>query len=424
MKPAAMMGTLYNLLWYPALPIALAATRPRSIADVRERLGVSIPIGNADTRSPRIWIHAASVGEVEAIRPIASGLLERHPGAAIIISTMTAAGRDAARDRIPGAAAWLLAPLDSPGAVRSFLARVNPTLVLIAETEVWPNYFLESARGGAKVVVVNGRMSDRSLARYKRASSLFGPVFGSATAILAKTDADARRYLEFNPSARVTVVGDAKLDASASVSDTQVRPELAAFVRGRRVLIAGSTAPGEDAIFVAAWQELRSRFPGLMLVVAPRHLDRVPEIETMLRAKSVETRKASALAPGAADTLLLDTMGELRGLYRHAAIAIVGGSLLPGRGGQSPVEAAAAGVPLLIGPHHENQKDLVASLVQAGGAEIVHDAREIAEKCAIWLSSETARAQAGMHARETLELGRGAAKRTVEHIENLLAGGS
>ncbi|HVN64977.1 MAG TPA: glycosyltransferase N-terminal domain-containing protein, partial [Candidatus Binataceae bacterium] len=164
--------SLYNLLWYPALPIALAAARSASSEDRSERLGRGGSIDLAG--SPRIWIHAASVGEVEAIRPVAAGLLERHLHAALIITTMTTTGRDSAKSRIPNARAWRLAPLDSPRAVRAFLATINPDLVLIAETELWPNFFFESAAHGARIAIVNGRMSERSMHRYLLARGLFG----------------------------------------------------------------------------------------------------------------------------------------------------------------------------------------------------------------------------------------------------------
>ncbi len=162
-----MLSAIYNLLWYPALPFALIAAHPANMRDYRERMGHG-DIPNT-TGAPRIWIHAASVGEIEAIRPVAVGLLEHYPGAMMAITTMTATGREAAQRRIPGAAAWMLAPLDNRRAVRSFLERLRPSLVLITETEIWPNYFLESSRAGATIAVVNGRISERSMRRYMRA---------------------------------------------------------------------------------------------------------------------------------------------------------------------------------------------------------------------------------------------------------------
>jgi 3-deoxy-D-manno-octulosonic-acid transferase len=180
-----MLSALYNLLWYPALPIALLAAHPANMRDYRERMGHGDFPDTAG--APRIWVHAASVGEIEAIRPVANGLLEHYPGAVMAVTAMTAAGREAAKRRIPGAAAWMLAPLDKPRAVRSFLERVQPSMVLITETEIWPNYFIESALIGATIAIVNGRMSERSLRRYLRARSLFEDALHQATMILAQS---------------------------------------------------------------------------------------------------------------------------------------------------------------------------------------------------------------------------------------------
>src|SRR5208282_2439052 len=230
--------------------------------------------------APRIWIHAASVGEIEAIRPVANGLLEHYPGAVMAITAMTAAGREAATRRIPGAAAWMLAPLDNQRAVRSFLERVQPNVVLITETEIWPNYFIESARMGATIAVVNGRMSERSLRRYLRARGLFEDALGQATLILTQSREDAQRYAKFDLPATVVVTGNTKIDAAQTemAAEEPIRAELMAFARGRKIFIAGSTAAGEDAAIASAYRELRKDFPQLALAIAPRHLERTPEI--------------------------------------------------------------------------------------------------------------------------------------------------
>src|SRR5271167_3217268 len=252
---APMLSALYNLLWYPALPFALLAAHPANVREYRERLGHG---DFPDTvGAPRIWIHAASVGEIEAIRPVANGLLEHYPGAVMAITAMTAAGREAATRRIPGAAAWMLAPLDNQRAVRSFLERVQPNVVLITETEIWPNYFIESARMGATIAVVNGRMSERSLRRYLRARGLFEDALGQATLILTQSHEDARRYEQFDLAAKVVVTGNTKIEAErADSAEEPIRRELLAFAPGRKILIAGSTAAGEDAVIAGAYREL------------------------------------------------------------------------------------------------------------------------------------------------------------------------
>ncbi len=297
-----MLSALYNLLWYPALPFALLAAHPANMRDYRERMGRGDFPETAG--APRIWIHAASVGEIEAIRPVAIGLLERYPGAVMAITTMTAAGREAARRRIPGATAWMLAPLDNRRAVRSFLERVRPNLVLITETEIWPNYFIESARAGATIAVVNGRISERSMRRYMRARACFDDALGRATLIMTQSRRRRARATRSSISpAKIVVTGNTKIEAAKAdvATEDPIRPELLAFASGRKIFIAGSTAPGEEAVIANAYRELRKEFPQLALTIAPRHLERTPEVENALRAASLDYVKASELnSPNAA----------------------------------------------------------------------------------------------------------------------------
>ncbi|MGC2495785.1 3-deoxy-D-manno-octulosonic acid transferase [Candidatus Binatus sp.] len=420
-----MLSAIYNMLWYPALPFALIAAHPANMRDYRERMGHGDFPDTAGT--PRIWIHAASVGEVEAIRPVAIGLLEHHPGAIMTITTMTATGREAAMRRIPGATAWMLAPLDNRHAVRSFLERVQPNVVLITETEIWPNYFLESARAGATIAVVNGRISERSMRRYMRARGLFRDALGHATLILAQSHEDATRYAQFDLKAKIVVIGNTKLEVAKADATTEdpIRPGLLRFASGRKILIAGSTAPGEDAVVVDAYRELRKNFPQLALMIAPRHLDRTPEVENLLRAASLNFVKASELnSPDTvpdADVLILDTMGELRSFYRRGAIAFVGGSLAPGRGGQNPAEPALVDVPVLIGPYHENQHAMVSSLVTSGGARIVKNSGDVVSEASKWLADDAARQQAGRNAHASVSKGAGGAQLALKHLEALIS---
>ncbi|HYB90676.1 MAG TPA: 3-deoxy-D-manno-octulosonic acid transferase [Candidatus Binataceae bacterium] len=420
-----MLRHLYSILWYPALPFALAAAGARDARDRRERMGrIELPPGASP---PRIWIHAASVGEIEAVRPIAAGLRRRYEHGAIVVTTMTATGRDAARRRIAGAAACALAPLDCPLTVRAFLRAVRPNLVLVAETELWPNYFIESRRAGARVAVINGRISERALAGYRRAKSLFAAALQCADLILVQSADDARRYFALGaPPDRVIVTGNTKFDLVLDGTGPPLREELEQFASGRPVLVAGSTAPGEEAVVADAYLKLRERFPALALVIAPRHPARTPEVEQVVRARALAYVRASELPPPAPDVgaeraplLILDTMGELRALYGRAAIAFVGGSLDASRGGQNVAEPAAASVPVLFGPHYENQREMASALISAGGAQVVRDAGEIADACARWLTDDRARQSAGQAARQTAGEAGGGARRTLMHLESL-----
>ena len=256
-----------------------------------------------------------------------------------------------------------------------------------------------------------------------RARGLFEDALDQATLILTQSREDARRYAKFELAAKVIVTGNTKIEAAQAqiANEEPIRPELMAFAPGRKIFIAGSTAVGEDAVIAGAYRELRKDFPQLALTIAPRHLERTPEIENALRAASLDYVKASELSsPSAArdaDVLILDTMGELRGFYRRGSIAFVGGSLAPGRGGQNPAEPALVEVPVLIGPYHENQQQIVSSLVGSGGARIVKNARDIISEASKWLGDDAARQQAGRRARSAVSRGSGGARFALKQLE-------
>ncbi|HKD67153.1 MAG TPA: 3-deoxy-D-manno-octulosonic acid transferase [Candidatus Binataceae bacterium] len=416
--------SLYNLAWYPALPLALLATGGRAEPVRRQRLGRddSLPALGSATR---IWLHASSVGEIEALRPIALGLLEQEPAAVLIVTAMTETGREAARRRIPGAAACRLAPLDHPLAVRAFLAASAPDVVLISEAELWPNYLFESHRFGARVALVNARVSARSFGRYRLMRPLWAAALNCADLLLAQSQPDADRFVALGaPPAQVIITGNTKFgDADQGIA--AAHPALERFAGAAPTLIAGSTAPGEEAMVLDAYGELRRQFPGIRLVLAPRHLERVGEIEALLAARQLEYAKATGLKAGvrpspSADVLLLDTLGDLRLLYRCATLAFVGGSLFEGRGGQNLGEPAAAGLAVLFGPFHQNQRETAQALLAHGGGEVVANAREMAEAGARLLRDDTGRRERGVRAREVYDNLAGGAARTLLELRALI----
>ncbi len=421
-----MLRHLYNALWYPAMPLALALSGAAGDpAARRARMGTAwTSDGAAPPAEPRIWAHAASVGEVGALRAVLTALVCERPEATLVVTTMTAAGRDAAQRSIRGARAHLLAPLDCRRALRPFLDALRPTLVLIAETELWPNYFIESRRAGARIAIVNGRISERAFGRYRYFRPLFRETLGCADLVLAQTDEDARRFLALGAAeSRVNVTGNTKFDLE-SLSAAPLRPELRAFAPGCPLLVAGSTAPGEEQIVLDAWRELRIRFDAIALALAPRHLQRIAEVERLMRAARIEYSKASSpvtTAAGASRVLLLDTMGELHAMYGRAAVAFVGGSLVPGRGGQSLAEPAAAGVPVLFGPFHENQRAIASALLAARAGAVVRDAAELARAVAAFIDDESERRAAGRRARAVVERMAGGVGATLMHLRPLIS---
>jgi 3-deoxy-D-manno-octulosonic-acid transferase len=426
------MTSLYNALWYPALPFALIAGGGLDAVNRRERMGIAALASNS-LGTPRIWLHAASVGEVEAVRPVALGLLGEYPGAMTVVTTMTVTGREAARTRIAGASAFQLAPLDCPTSVRSFLSAVRPHLIIVAETELWPNYLIEGARCGALVAIVNGRVSARSMSRYRYIRPLIAEALAHTHLVMVQTNDDARRFRDLGaPPANVLVTGNTKFNLDDAAPP--LRFALEYFCAHRPVLIAGSTAPGEERMVLTAYRNLIERFPSLALIIAPRHLTRASEIEGEIHAAGFACQRASLLPvddaigvvnvePRARDddaVLLLDTMSELRALYAHSTIAFVGGSISPPRGGQNMAEPAAVAVPVLFGPHYENQQQAGDTILEAGGGRLVEDAAQIESTCAEWLADDDARRAAGANARRAVERLAGGAAATLNHLAALI----
>jgi 3-deoxy-D-manno-octulosonic-acid transferase len=257
--------------------------------------------------------------------------------------------------------------------------------------------------------------------RYLIVRELIAHTLVHADKILVQTPADADRFRALGaPAERVIVTGNTKFDLDDSPAP--LRPALDNFARDRPVLLAGSTAPGEERMVLEAYRNLLGRFPNLALAVAPRHLDRVSAVEDDLRESGLPYVKASdeTITLGNQNVLLIDTMGELRGFYYRAVIAFVGGSMNPPRGGQSMAEPAAAAIPILFGPHHENQRQIAEALLEAGGAVVVNDGGEIETQCAAWLANEPARRAAGQAARRVIEHLADGAAATVEHLRAML----
>jgi len=414
---------LYNAIWYPALPFALLAGG----GDRHERLGRVRPGEMALDGVPRLWFHAASVGEIEGLSAVARGLMSELPGASAIVTTMTEAGREAARRRIPDAAVHRLAPLDHRAAVLTFIAAARPDLVVITETELWPGYLVETRRAGARIAIVNGRISEHAFERYIWLRPLIAEALGEVDLVLAQTLDDACRYRALGaPRRRVVVTGNTKFDFARQAPPAPLRFDLDRFASAGPLLVAGSTAPGEETIVLAAWRMLAARFPNLRLAVAPRHLDRIGELEQLFRLEAVAPYIKASMISAATDPsvriLLLDTMGELSALYHHATLAFVGGSLVAGRGGQSLAEPAAAAVPVLFGPFHENQRQMAEVLLSGVGGKIVKDHRELYEACAVMLEDEARRLEAGRAAHRSLELLGGAVNASIPLLKALLAG--
>lgn len=322
-----------------------------------------------------IWIHAVSVGEVLAISRLIEELKLQLPGWRIMVSTTTDTGQELARDRF-GEHNVFYAPLDLPFAVRSYLQALRPKLLVLAESEFWPNLLHLAQRSGAAVAVVNARVSNRSFPRYLRFRNQLRRVLANVHLFLAQSDEDARRLVQLGaPSEFVQVIGNLKFEVKLPA-----KPEITTLMREAidrekvsPLLVAGSTLEGEETLLLQTFHAVVRLYPKAVLLLAPRHPERFPAVASLLARSGAAFQRRSewdGKGPIAGGVFLLDTIGELGGLYEFAGLAFVGGSLVP-RGGHNILEAAQFGVPILVGPHTENFRDIVQVFREAEALSVV-----------------------------------------------------
>ena len=388
---------------------------------LRQRLGAVAPLLQAAVKDkPVVWLHAVSVGEVMAATRLLRELDAALPGHVVVVSTTTPTGQRVAQERF-GADRVFFFPLDFAFAVRSYLRVLQPQLLVLMESELWPRMLVECSRTGVPVAVVNARVSDRSLPRYRALRGLWRPLLQHVSLLLAQSADDARRWVSIGmPEGRVRVSGNLKFDvqeAAESPLAGQLRSHMPPHAR---VIVCGSTHDGEEAVLLDC---VRSFLPDQEVVIlAPRHPERVSQVESLAHQRGVGTVRLSqwklAPAPILTDTVLLvDSVGELSALYSLAHVAFVGGSLVP-RGGQNPLEPARYGVPVIMGEHYENFRGIVSAM-QAAGAITLVTAQSVcgALETAVateFTESQRARSQ-GLFQRES-----GATRRTVAALLPLL----
>lgn len=385
---------------------------------VRERFGRVTGAGPG-----AIWVHAVSVGEALAVERLIEQLRQRFPERPVVLSVTTAAGRALAERRIAADRVFYF-PLDFRFAVRRSLRAMQPDLVLIAETEIWPNFLREAEARGVGVIFINGRISARSYARYRLIRKLLQPTLGRVDSFLMQTATDAARVRELGAVAdRVQVAGNLKFDLIPPQ-----QPRFLNLLRAKlgdagltRILVAGSTMEGEEEAVLAAYTQLnhggRGR-EGLLLILAPRHPQRFDAVAAKLETGGLPWLRRSQFDREplpAGGVLLLDSIGELATTYQVAELAFVGGSLAP-FGGHNILEPAYWGVPVVFGPHMENFAQIAEQFLAAGAAQRVACAQELGRIWQQLLNDPGARARLGGNARELLERQRGATGRALEVI--------
>lgn len=426
------MYPLYNALLLFASLGALPYFAVKSLyarkyrAGLRQRFG-HVPLDVMATfKGVRpLWLHAVSVGEVIAAVPLVSALRRRFPQLPILVSTVTETGQATARDKME-ADAYLYFPLDYPGVVRHVIGYLQPRLFLIVETEIWPNVLREMARQGVPALLVNGRISPRSFQGYRRLRPFMRQVLQSVTMFSMQTTLDAERIIAIGAEpGRVHITGNIKydfpLEALSPVAEQALRAALG--LGDAPVFMAGSTHRGEEEHVLTAYLQARAQLPTLRLLLAPRHLDRLDEVEALVRSRQLQVRRRSqGLESGfqtSAAVILVDTLGELATLYALGTVVFVGGSFVP-IGGHNVLEPAAHHKPIVFGPYMHNFHQIAAALLEADGAVQVHHPARLGEAI-IELLRRPEHCQAlGGAAYRVLRQNQGAIARTVELIEPLL----
>jgi len=444
------MYALYSLLTAAGMLLLSPYFLIRGLIDgkylghVRERLGWGLPpeLRSAKREEPcdgPIWIHAVSVGEVLAALPLALQLKQRYRRRRLIVSTTTATGQKLARERMNFADAVFYFPLDWKGPVRRALKAVRPTIVIVMETEIWPNFLRECRRAGVPVIFVNGRLSERSFRGFQRAISFSGGllreflkrILSDATLFLMQSDHDASRLLELGAEAdRVFVTGNLKYDLSdppESPLSTWLDLELSGSER-HPVLIAGSVLADEEDQVLRAFAEVERQFPRAVLILAPRKPERFDAAARIVGAARRElvrrsgitmngTRNSTLAQPGS--VFLLDTVGELAGIYRLADAVFVGGSLVPA-GGHNILEPAAFSKVPVYGPSMDNFREMSAKFLGAEAAVQVNSAEELGEAWIDLLQNNVRASRMGVAARSLVEQNRGATARVLGRIAQVM----
>jgi len=420
----------YRLLLWLSFPLLLARLwwrgrkEPGYRQDIGQRFGCYRR--EAPGRVKTIWLHAVSVGETRAVEPLVRALRQRYPDHRLLITHMTATGRQAARQlygTLPDVEfAWL--PYDYPSAMRRFLARFRPALAVIMETEIWPNLLSECKRAGVPVVLANARLSETSARNYRKLGALAGRALGDFSAIAAQTEGDARRLMELGADeSKVSITGNLKFDVALPAAPSGAG--LRKIIGERPILLAASTREGEEVLVLDAMAK-HPLPPNTLLLVVPRHPQRFDQVARLLEQRGLRYSRRSALPEASAElpmdvsVLLGDSMGEMPNYYSAADCAYIGGSLLP-FGGQNLIEACALGVPVLIGPHTFNFAEAAEKAVNTGAALRVENADEMLLRAVELLNDESRRKKMREAGLAFVQVHRGATVRTLAICVQLLA---
>ncbi len=421
-----MIRFFYIALSYMLAPIVLLFLLYRGFRNRAywERLPERFGIGLPQYPDQSIWVHAVSVGEVQACAALVERLLDRFPELPVLITTVTPTGSAQVKDIFGDRVRHHYAPYDLPGSVGRFFQRINPRVMIVVETELWPTLYHECGKRQVPLILASARISPPSVVKYRRFISLFKEALSHGIVIAAQSESDAERFRDLgaNP-ARTHTTGNIKFDFELDDS-VRVRGELARakHAPNRPVLLAASTHEREEQLVLEAMEGVWRNHPNTLLILAPRHPERMNHVVSLLEEHNLSyiTRTSGAISTPDTRVLLLDTLGELRDYYAACDVAFVGGSLVP-VGGHNLLEPAALGKPVITGEHLYNTEDIAGKLLASGAMLVVPDAASLGAEASKLLSDPDACHTAGEAGKEVIEKNRGALDRLLSLVEPLLA---
>ena len=427
---------IFSVLYIPALIF-----KGKLHKDFLERFGVYSDVKREAIWRAKdvIWIQAVSVGEVALCKSFIPALKREFPASSIVLSTITRTGNDLAKKLFSGDAAVIYFPLDFSFIVKNAVKKIRPKLYVMVETEIWPNILKELCHKHVPAILINGRISDRSFGKYKLARKFLVNTLDKVSLFCMQSDIDAGRIKCLGAAAgRVKVTGNMKFDADILINSAHGSgiKELLGLKDGDEIFVAGSTHGGEEEAVVSAYKELIKDSPKLKLVIAPRHIERAPEVENIVKRFGLDAVRMTkgqsspgadpSMEPGARGPLaprvyIIDAIGHLNDVYSMAEIVFMGGSLVP-HGGQNPIEPALFAKPVIFGPYMFNFKTVASALLKNNGAIQVKDRKELFIKADYLLKNKDARTALGSNARNIIYENRGATSRNLRAIKELVNG--
>ena len=425
-----MIRFIYNLL----MPIVFLFFLPGLLLKYRNRGGWKSTYGERFGRFSAerlreleafrgaVWIHAVSVGETVVALNLVRALLKRRPETKIVISTTTTTGQELARRNCPPEATVIFCPIDFWWMVKRVYDILRPSMLVIFETEIWPNLICEAGNRHIPLVLANGRMSDHSVKGYRKLKIFFGPLLARFDRMLVQSEADAERYRTISPRANIIVCGNMKFDQEVPADPGDAGLDVCFGTSPRTVLLGASTHPGEEAFLTSCFVELKAEFPELKMVLVPRHAERGGEIAAMLAERNVNflRRSTGETAAAPVDVLLADTTGEMLKFMKGADVVVMGKSLAGHDEGHNLIEPALLGKPIVTGAVLRNFRFLLRVLEGSDAVETVKRDDELVPILRRLLADPEARAALGARAKAVIGQHRGATERIVAEIEKLL----